>query len=59
MTMEIKEDKNTQPLKGNKEKWICKKCKAPIELWGKNGFTASCDHINLGDDLDDVGRISI
>lgn len=49
------EDKNTQPLKNNKEEWICKVCKKPIELFGKNGFFSKCEHIHLGDDLDDVG----
>lgn len=54
--MKEKEDRTTQPLKGNKEKWVCKKCNKPIELWGKNSFIANCECINLDDDLDIVGK---
>ncbi len=53
----MKEDKRNQPLKGNKEKWVCKKCGKPIELWGKGGFIPSCmGHIKIGDDLEKVGK---
>jgi len=51
-----KEDKRTQPLKGNNEKWICKKCKKPIELWGRYGFIPSCTCIELEEDLEVVGE---
>lgn len=53
---ERQENRNTQPLKGNKERWVCLKCGKAIELWGKYGFTANCACIKLDDDLDKVGK---